>query len=326
MPLVIFAILSGIIILAVGSYIAFQGNGEVNERISQFIEVTPSSSTSPTVPSSSLSLSEDEENTLLSRFRHQFNLLFAGLNSEEMQRKLVAANWPITVSEFLFIRFGATILAFIFGLIILGSIFPGVGLGALAYSIPGFLLFRGIQARQKLFQSQLIDSLTLIRGAVEAGFSFEQSLNVVIQEMGSPTSEEFRQVRREVGLGLPLSRAFSNMASRMESDDFYLVVTVVNINMQIGGSLSTILNVVIDTIRQRVFLFSELRSLTAYANFAGYLLSLLPVVTIAALSILSPLYWEQLLRPGITRYILIYAACSVVVGNVLMRRISKIQV
>ena len=316
MPLIIFAIGFGIIGLLVGSYITYQGRSEVSERINQFVEAEPSN----------VLLSEDESDTHLSRIRRQFNQIFARLNSEEMQQKVVAANWPITVSEFLFIRLGATLLLFLFGLLVFGSIFPGIGLAIFTYTIPGFLLFRSIQARQKLFQNQLIDSLTLIRGAVEAGLSFEQSLNVVIQEMGSPTSEEFRQVRREVRLGLPLSRAFSNMASRMESDDFYLVVTAVNINMQVGGSLATILNMVIETIRQRIYLFGEVRALTAYANFAGYLLTLLPIITIAALSLLSPMYWEQLLEPGITRYVLIYAVCSLVVGNIVLRRISKIQV
>lgn len=317
MPLIIFAIGFGIIGLAVGFYIVLQGRNDVSERINQFIIAKAAS------PSLSEETSSD---TYLSRFRRQFNVIFAVLNSERAQRKLVAANWQITVSEFLFIRFGVALLSFFFGLLIFGSIVPGVGLGVLAYLIPDLLLFRSTQARQKLFQNQLIDTLTLIRGAIEAGYSFLQSLNVVIQEMGSPTAEEFRQVRREVELGLPLSRALSNMANRMDNDDFYLVVTVVNINTQVGGNLTSVLNVVIETLRQRAQLYSELRSLTAYANFAGYLLTFLPILTIAILSVISPLYWDQLLEPGITRYIMIYASCSLVVGNIILRRMTKIQV
>lgn len=320
MPLIIFSIGVGIIGLAIGFYITLKGENTVNDRIDQFIG-------KPSIPSSaSAPLPEDEDNTWISRFRHQFNVLFSVLNSGEMQRKLIAGNWPVTVSEYLFLQAGATILSFLLGLLIFRSALPGIGLAILAYSIPGYMLFRSVQARQKLFQNQLIDSLTLIRGAVEAGLSFEQSLNVVIQEMSPPTSDEFRQVRREIRLGLPLSRALSNMASRMESDDFNIVVSVVNINRQVGGSLSTILNVVIETIRQRMYFLGEVRSLTAYANFAGYLLTLLPIITIATLSILSPMYWEQLLEPGITRYILIYAACSLAVGNVVLRRIAKVKV
>ena len=169
-------------------------------------------------------------------------------------------------------------------------------------------------------------SLTMIRGAVATGYSFQQSLNVVIQEMSPPISDEFRQVRREVELGMPLSRALENMADRMKSDDFNLVVAVVLTNMQIGGKLSTILTVVVETIRERIALSSEIRALTSYANFAGYMLTLLPFVTVVILAILSPVYWKQLQTPGTTRFVLIYALCSLVVGNVLLRRIARVKV
>ena len=188
---------------------------------------------------------------------------------------------------------------------------------------PGLLLLRGIQARQKRFQNQLVDTLTLIRGAVAAGYSFLQSLSVVIQEADSPTSDEFQIVRKEVELGSPLSQSLQAMADRMASDDFKLVTTVVIINMQVGGNLTVILNVVLDTIRQRVALFGEMRALTAYARFAGYLLTLLPFATVVILALLSPVYWSQLFHPGATRYALIYAASSVVLGNILLRRISR---
>jgi tight adherence protein B len=295
----------------------------MNERIQYFVK--PDSPSGPSLLINP-SLAEQEGDTFLVRFRRRFNLVFAILNSEEMQRKLIAANWRVTVSEYLFIRFGVATLLFFLGLLIFRNIFPGIGLAVVAYLIPGFLVFRNIQKRQKLFQDQLLDTLTLIRGAVGAGYSFQQSINVIVQEMASPTSDEFRQVRKEVELGLPLSRALTNMASRMESDDFLFVVTVVNINAQVGGNLTTILNVVIETIRQRIYLFSEMRSLTAYANFAGYLLTLMPFFTVAALAVLSPGYWEQLLEPGFTRYILIYAASSLVVGNILLRRIARFTV
>ena len=314
----------GIFGLAMGLYYVFNGDKDVNDRINQFVK-TPSI-TSSAYASMPAPVDEGVGDTFLVRSRRQFNVLFSSLNSGEMQRKLIAGNWPVTVSEYLFLRAGLTILFFVFGLLAFQSIFPGIGFAILAYVTPGYLLFRSVQARQKLSQNQLIDSLTLIRGAVEAGLSFEQSLNVVIQEMSPPTSEEFRQVRREISLGLPLNRAFSNMASRMESDDFNIVVSVVNINMQVGGNLSNILSVVIETLRQRMYFLGEVRSLTAYANFAGYLLTLLPIITIAVLSILSPTYWDQLLKPGITRYLLIYAACSLIVGNIVIRRIANIKV
>jgi tight adherence protein B len=133
-------------------------------------------------------------------------------------------------------------------------------------------------------------------------------------------------VRREVELGLPLGQALTHMANRMESDDLYLVVSAVTINMQVGGNLSEILDSVIETIRNRIYLFSEIRALTSYARYTSYLLTLLPFLTAFILVLISPTYFDQLMQPGITRYILGYALVSLIIGNIVLRRVSKIDV
>lgn len=306
---------AGIIGLGIGAVLAWRAGSPEQERVNRFVELPESRAAS-----------RDGSVSALTRLRRQFNNVFAGLPSDEMQRKLIAADWSITVSEYWLIRIGATLLALVGGVLFVGSVLPAAGLALLVYLAPGVLLFRSIQARQRLFQSQLIDALTLIRGAVAAGYSFQQALGVVIQEMSPPTSDEFRRVRREVELGMPLSGALEKMADRMESDDFNLVVTVVLTNLQLGGNLTTILNVVMETVRARISLFSEIRALTAYANFASYLLTLLPFVTVVILAVMSPVYWRQLFAPGATRFVLIYAICSLVVGNVLLRQIGRVKV
>jgi len=309
-------VLIGILGLFFGFLIAVWRDKTVGKRIEEFVDNPDQSTTN----------GRGEVYSSIGKFRQRINVLFGGIKSEDMHASLIAANWPISVNEYVFIRLIVLILAFTIGSIVGKSFLSGIGLAILGYMVPGFLLFQSIQRRQKLFQDQLIDSLSLIRGAVEAGNSFQQSMNVVIQEMDAPTSDEFRQVRRETELGISLSRALTNMAKRMENEDFQLVVTAVNINMQTGGNLSTILGVVIETIRQRIALFSEIRALTSYANFASYILTLLPVATIAILSVISPFYWERLLAPGITRYIMLYALVSIIIGNIVLRRIARIDV
>jgi tight adherence protein B len=316
LPLSILLVGTGVVGLTIGAIVATRGSSRLRERLEQFVDR----------PGSRASQPQEASPPALARFRQRFNSILAVLDSEEMRRRLLAANWSITVSEYWFLRLGAALLAFMLGLLIFRNILPAAGVGVLAYLVPGVLLFRGVQRRQRLFQTQLIDTLTLIRGAVASGYSFQQSLSVVIEELGPPSSDEFRQVRREVELGMPLGRALENMAARLESEDFNLVVMVVHTNIQIGGNLGTILDVVIATIRERIALFSEIRALTAYANFAGYLLTLLPFVTVVILAVLSPVYWGQLFEPGATRVALIYALCSMIVGNILLRRIAKVKV
>ena len=307
--------LGGVVVLA-GVVVIFFGRNDVGERINRYVEREESAG----------SASQRSRFSRYSRFRYQLNQTLSMFNSEEFQNKLNSANWPVTVTEYQLIRLGATVIFFVIGFLILQNVIAGIAVGGMAFVVPGAVLFRAVQRRQRKFQDQLIDSLTLIRGSVRAGSSFLQSLDVVVSEMTAPTSEEFRRVRREVELGLPLHQALSNLANRMESDDLYLVVSAVTINMQVGGNLGQILEAVTETIRNRIYLFAEIRALTSYATYTSYLLTMLPFITALVLVLISPTYFDQLLKPGLTRYILYYAVASLVMGNIVLRRVAKIEV
>ncbi len=264
--------------------------------------------------------------TRLMRTRYRLNSMLSSLTSEELNVKLLSANWPITETEFILIRIGSTALGFLFGWLIFRSILPGLGFAALAYIFPGVYLNWSISRRQTKFQNQLIDVLVLVKGAVQAGYSFLQAIDVVVDEVSSPASEEFHRVRREVGLGLPLNQALVNLTTRMQSDDLSLVVTAVNINTRVGGNLSTMLEAVVATIRERVQLFNEIRALTSQQRFSGYMLSLLPFIVVAILFVISPDYIGRLFEPGAMLCIPIGALIFVILGNIVIRFMVKIDV
>jgi tight adherence protein B len=205
------------------------------------------------------------------------------------------------------------------------SVYPGLGLAVLAFLIPPIILNWSINQRRLKFEKQLIDVLVLVTGAVRSGYSFLQALDVVIQEMKSPVSDEFRRVRREVGLGLPLAQALVNLHARMQNDDLYLVITAVNINSQVGGNLATMLEVVTNTIRERVRLFSEIRALTSQQRYSGYLLTFLPFIVTAILFIISPDYISKLFQPGLIMLVPITALTLVILGNILIRMLAKVE-
>jgi tight adherence protein B len=133
-------------------------------------------------------------------------------------------------------------------------------------------------------------------------------------------------VRREVGLGLPLNQALNNLTTRMQSDDLSLVVTAVNINTRVGGNLSTMLEAVVATIRERVQLFNEIRALTSQQRFSGYMLSLLPIIVVAILFVISPDYIGRLFEPGAMLCIPIGALILIILGNIVIRFMVKIDV
>jgi tight adherence protein B len=266
------------------------------------------------------------QRTRLLRMRRQMNSMLSVLASQELNLQLISANWPITESEYLLIRFGITALALAFGWLLFMSPISGIGLALLAFFIPPIVLQRSIQMRRSAFERQLIDVLVLITGAVRAGYSLQQALDVVVREMRAPASEEFKRVIYEVSLGLPLNQALNNLHDRMANDDLYLLVTAININYQVGGNLATMLDAVTKTIRERIRLFGEVRALTSQQRYNSYILSLLPIAFVAILSFLNPSYIQRLIKPGITLCFPIGAVILIIIGNIMIRRLSKIEV
>ena len=264
--------------------------------------------------------------TQLSRLRRRLNAMLSVIGSEELNQQMMAANWRITVTEYILIRVGLMVLGLVLGWLIFGSPLSGLALAIVANLVPGILLKRAVSRRQVRFENQLVDVLVLIQGAVRAGFSLLQAIEVVEREMTPPASEEFHRVRIEISLGLTLGQALSNLGNRMENDDLNLIVTAVNIHNQVGGNLSVMLNAVTNTVRDRDRLFREARVLTTQQRYTSYMISLLPIVIAALIYMINPEFLTQMFQPNIYILIPIFAIVGVILGHIVLQRITKIEV
>lgn len=262
----------------------------------------------------------------LAALRRRLRTISGNLGSEKIYMDLLRANWHISVAEFILIRTAATLSFAIAGWLLSGSLLPGIGAGLIVYFIPGSILRWRVSRRKIAFDKQLLDVIMLINGAVRAGFSLLQATEVVVEEMDSPSSDEFARVVQEVQLGLSLPHALENLAERMENDDFNLLVTSVEIQYQVGGNLATMLDAVSETIRERTRLFGEVRVITTQQRYTGYLLSLLPVFLGAMFFIMRPDYMMQLFQPGPMLCIPIGAFAGIISGHFIIQRIAKIKV
>ena len=92
----------------------------------------------------------------------------------------------------------------------------------------------------------------------------------------------------------------------MASDDMQIVVTAIIINSQVGGNLSTVLESTISTIRDRMHLFGEIRSLTSYARYVGNFLSLMPFIMGFIIFLMAPDFFATAKTSIITQGILAY--------------------
>ena len=313
-PIALIVILGlGSVVVILGLVNAFANSGDLGNRIQNYAYI----------PEATAQRTDQRRRDRFLRMRLRLNRMFSALASEDLNLKLLSANWPITPTEFVMMRVGLTVLSLAIGGLVFRSILPGVGLAILAYILVGIYLHNSIRQRRAKFERQLVDVLVLATGAVRAGYSFLQALDVVVNEMQAPASEEFRRVRREVGLGLPLSEALQNLTDRMQNDDLYLAVTAIIINSQVGGNLTTMLEAVTKTIRERMQLFSEIRSLTSQQRYTAYMLTMLPFIVGALLFIINPKYMSRLSE---VMCIPIGAIFNVLLGNFIIQRMMKFKV
>ena len=256
-----------------------------------------------------------------------------------MARELARADLQLRPSEYLAIRVGAVIgaplVVYLLGATILPPLSnPVARLVAivLGWGVPRFYVGRRKARRLAAFNNHLADTITLIANALRAGASFLQAIELVVRETQPPISTEFNRVIREVNLGLPFEQALSNMVRRVRSDDLELMTTAITIQHQVGGNLAEILDSIAFTIRERIRIMGEIRTLTAQQRLSGYVVAGLPIGLVVILSIIAPTFMEPMFgEPYIVGIplgviILVIGAIMMIAGFLMIRNIVDIEV
>ena len=256
-----------------------------------------------------------------------------------LARELARADLRLKPSEFLFIWLGSIIgvpvLMFIFGFFFPALQSPIALLvgGLIGFMLPRFWLNRRKGGRLNAFNKQLPDTITLIANALRAGSSFLQAIELVVRESRPPISTEFSRVIREVNLGLPFEQALENMVRRVRSDDLELMATAISIQHQVGGNLAEILDSIAYTIRERIRIKGEIRTLTAQQRLSGYVVGFLPIglagfLFVAAPGFMNPMFANPPSIAGLPAgvVILFFGGFMMFIGFMLIRRIVDIEV
>lgn len=245
---------------------------------------------------------------------------------KKKKKKLMQAAILMKPEEFLGLSLiSAVLLAFLFYLysrtMIIAALFLPVG-----FILPDIIV--GIKKSQRMakINSQLPEALNIISNGLRAGFSFPQAMGVVINEVSGPISEEFSKVLRDNSLGKPLEEALTNMSGRTDDEDLDMVITALIIQRQVGGNLAEILDTISQTIRERVRIKGEIKTLTAQGRIGGTVVSLLPFGLGLALSVLSPGYLNILFTTFIGKIMIAVGIVMQLIGIFILVKLVDIKV
>jgi tight adherence protein B len=198
---------------------------------------------------------------------------------------------------------------------------------ALAVPVGARLVVRYLANRQRRrFEEQLPDNLQVIASAMRAGHTFVAALGVMVEDAPEPSRRELRRALADEQLGVPLVTALHQVSDRMQSTDFQQVTLVATVQRDTGGNTAEVIDVVTETVRDRLDLRRLVRSLTAQGRLAGGILSALPVALLIAISLINPNYTAPLFHKPVGILALTFAGIMVISGALIIRRIIDIEV
>ncbi|QEY35680.1 hypothetical protein FL966_11765 [Caproiciproducens galactitolivorans] len=253
----------------------------------------------------------------------KINLRFLNI-PQKIASGLASAGIPLTPDEFILLWACVSIVPPVIASFFLG-LWVSLLLVVLGVAAPPLYVSRMQKRRLSLFNRQLEDALLVISNSLRAGFTFEQSLESVANDMPPPIGEEFLKAIREVRLGVPVDMALNSLAERMQSRDLRLMNSAVLIQRQVGGNLSEILSKISETIHDRIQIQKEIKALTAQGRMSGAIISILPVFLFLVMNIISPGYSAQLYQNPMGIMMLVVGVFMEIIGFLVIRKIVNIR-
>lgn len=202
----------------------------------------------------------------------------------------------------------------------------GLLAGCLGLTGPTLLLAARQAARQRQFERQTPDMLMLMTASLRAGHSFAQAMEMVAAEMPPPLAAEFAWASGEARLGIPLELALGRMLERVPSSDLDLIVSAILIQLPLGGNLAEVLEAIAETIRERVQVQGEVRTLTAEGRLSALVLIVLAPTLALLLQLRSPDYFQPLLATSLGHGLILGAIVGQIVGAWIIKALVELDV
>lgn len=246
------------------------------------------------------------------------------------EKMLEKADMPLRANEFAGMVFLAGMVPSGFAWLVTRKAFLALCALAGGFAIPFLYTAIAYRRRLRMFNDQMLDTLTLLANAVKAGYSMVQAMEMVAKESPPPMGTEFGRVIREVSLGVTIEEALTNLKERVPSNELDLMVTVIMIQRQIGGNLSEILDSIASTIRERNKLNGMISALTAQGRMSGLVIGGLPFALTGVLYTINPGYisllWTYHKGAFHAYYLIIMCIFMELIGFIIINKIITVEV
>lgn len=210
------------------------------------------------------------------------------------------------------------------------SIFLGIMFGSAVtiggWSIPLLVVRSLYERRCTQFVDQMVDGLTIMANGIKSGSNSTQAMERVIEIMGNPISQEFRQVITQHQFGQSFEESLLDLGERIPRPDVQMFVTAINILKETGGNLAETFETIVTTIRERQKVEKKIQALTAQGLMQGFIVTMIPFILAIVFYVIDPKFIAPMFNTPLGLVLLVGMLGLQIIGGILIKKIVTIKV
>jgi tight adherence protein B len=170
------------------------------------------------------------------------------------------------------------------------AILAAVLLGPLPWSF----LKRMARKRHQQIEDQLANSMTTLAGAIRAGLSLAQSLEILADQSPQPIQKEFQHMVGQYAMGKSLEETLTEAKTRLRSENFSMFAAAMLASRESGGKLNETVERISNSVREFQRLERKIESETAQARKSAVYMALAPPVILLVYYFVDPINTARL--------------------------------
>lgn len=209
---------------------------------------------------------------------------------------------------------------------VFNSIAPALIAAGIGFILPAFIIRLMERQRRHKFLSQLVDGLMVISSSLKGGLSLLQAIEVLVEEMPAPISQEFGLVLRENKIGVTLEDSLKRLNERLKLEELGLLINSVLVARETGGDLTKVFSRLSSSIRDNHKLKESIRTLTLQGRLQGMIMSMLPFIFVWWVLTFNRGHFDIMLNTEQGRMLLFIALALQILGIFLIHKFSRIRI
>ncbi|MFK7767846.1 MAG: type II secretion system F family protein [Mariniblastus sp.] len=149
---------------------------------------------------------------------------------------------------------------------------------ALLGPLPWYLLRRMAQRRREKIEEQLANSMTTLSGAIRAGLSLAQALEILAEQSPMPIKQEFQHMVGQYSMGNTLQETLEEAKTRLKSENFSMFAAAMLASRESGGRLNETVERIAESVREFQRLERKITAETAQARKSAVYMALAPFI------------------------------------------------